>query len=90
MAKKCDIVIPVYKSPEWVKLCVYAIFKTTKLELLDKVILVNDCDDEYTINCLNNLKEKYGDKIIIEQNKKNLGFVGTSNKGMKIFYLIIL
>ena len=84
MAKKCDIVIPVYKSPEWVKLCVYAIFKTTKLELLDKVILVNDCDDEYTINCLNNLKEKYGDKIIIEQNKKNLGFVGTSNKGMKI------
>ena len=84
MQKKCDIVIPVYKSPEWVKLCVYAIFKTTKLELLDKVILVNDCDDEYTINCLNNLKEKYGDKIIIEQNKKNLGFVGTSNKGMKI------
>lgn len=84
MMQKCDIVIPVYKSPEWVKLCVYAIFKTTKLDLLGKVILINDCDDEYTNNCLNNLKEKYGNKIILEKNHKNLGFVGSTNNGMKL------
>lgn len=84
MQKKCDIVIPVYKSPEWVSLCVYAIFKTTKSELLDKVILINDCDDQYTENCLNNIKEKYGNKIVLEKNPKNLGFVGSTNKGMKI------
>ena len=84
MRQKCDIVIPVYKSPEWVKLCVYAIFKTTKLDLLGKVILINDCDDEYTNNCLNNLKEKYGNKILLEKNPKNLGFVGSTNNGMKL------
>lgn len=84
MQKKCDIIIPVYKSPEWVSLCVYAIFKTTKLDLLGKVILINDCDDEYTNNCLNNIKEKYGNKILLEKNPKNLGFVGSTNRGMEL------
>ena len=79
---KCDVIIPVYKSPEWVKLCVYSVFKNTDLKLLNKVYLINDCDDELTINCLNNLKDKYS-KIEIIQNEKNLGFVKTANKGLK-------
>ena len=28
--KKCDVIIPVYKAPEWVKLCVYALCQNTK------------------------------------------------------------
>ena len=80
--KKCDVIIPVYKSPEWVKLCVYSVFKNTDLKQLNKVYLINDCDDELTINCLNNLKNKY-DKIEIITNKENLGFIKTTNKGMK-------
>lgn len=81
--KKCDVIIPVYKSPEWVKLCVYALFRNTSDEILNKVYLINDCDEKFTINCLNNLKEKYGNKIVLLQNEKNLGFVGTTNRGMK-------
>lgn len=81
---KCDVIIPVYKAPEWVKLCVYALFQNTSKEALGKVILVNDCDDAFTINCLNNLKVKYGDRIILEHNKKNLGFIKTCNRGMKL------
>ena len=54
MKKKCDIIIPVYKSPEWVKLCVYSIFKNTESEILNKVYLINDFDDELTCNCLKN------------------------------------
>ncbi len=79
---KCDIVIPVYKSPEWVKLCVYSLFKNTKDEDINKVYLINDCDDELTINCLKNLQEKYS-KVVFLQNEKNLGFVKTSNRGMR-------
>ena len=80
--KKCDVIIPVYKSPEWVKLCVYSLFKNTKSDTLNKVYLVNDCDDELTINCLNNLAIKYP-KIEIVTNEENLGFIKTVNKGLK-------
>lgn len=81
--KKCDVIIPVYKSPEWVKLCVYSLFKNTKADYLENVYLINDCLDDYTINCLKNLEEKYS-KIKIIQNEENLGFVKTCNKGLKM------
>jgi len=80
--KKCDVIIPVYKSPEWVKLCVYSVFKNTDLNLLNKVYLINDSDDELTINCLNNLKNKYS-KVEVIQNKENVGFIKTVNIGLK-------
>lgn len=81
---KCDIIIPIYKAPEWVKLCVYSLFVNTDPKTLGKVYLINDCDDEFTINCLNNLKAKYDKKIVIKQNEKNLGFVKTVNRGLKL------
>ena len=80
--KKCDVIIPVYKSPEWVKICIYSLFKNTSDDVLGTVYLINDCDDELTINCLNNLEKKYN-KIKILTNKRNLGFIKTTNKGMK-------
>lgn len=80
---KCDVIIPVYKAPEWVKLCVYALFVNTNPKLLNKVYLINDCNDTFTTNCLNNLKAKYGNKIVIKQNSKNLGFIKTVNRGLK-------
>ncbi len=79
--KKCDVIIPVYKSPEWVKLCIYSLFKNTELEVLNKVYLINDSNDELTINCLKNLSKKYS-KIEIVQNEENLGFIKSTNKGI--------
>ena len=55
---KCDIIIPVYRAPEWVKLCVYALFKNTNESIINKVFLINDCDDDFTKKCLENLKQK--------------------------------
>ena len=81
---KCDIIIPVYKAPEWVKLCVYALFTNTDPNYINKVYLINDCDDSFTSNCLHNLKTKYGDKIILKQNDKNLGFIKTVNRGLEL------
>ena len=80
--KKCDVIIPVYKSPEWVKICVYSLFKNTDENVLGTVYLINDCDDELTINCLDNLSKKYK-KIKVLKNEKNLGFIKTTNRGMK-------
>ncbi len=81
---KCDIIIPVYKAPEWVKLCVYALFINTDRELINKVYLINDCNDKFTTNCLKNLKTKYGNKIVVKQNEKNLGFIKTVNRGLEL------
>ena len=81
---KCDVIVPVYKAPEWVKLCIYALFTNTDPDLINKVYLINDCDDDFTINCLKNLKRKYGNKIVLEQNPQNLGFIKTVNKGLEL------
>lgn len=80
---KCDVIVPVYKAPEWVNLCIYAIFQNTDPKYLNKVILINDCDDPFTINCLKNIKKQYGGKIELLQNEQNLGFVKTVNRGFK-------
>ncbi|MBR2641269.1 glycosyltransferase [Candidatus Saccharibacteria bacterium] len=90
---KCDVIIPVYKAPEWVKLCVYSLFANTSQDILNKVYLINDCNDPTTINCLKNLKTKYGNKIIVKQNAQNLGFVKTVNCGLELSnadYILLL
>ena len=78
---KCDVIIPIYNSPEWVNLCVYALYKNTPEECLGKVILMNDNSDELTENCIENLKRKY-DKIEVYKNEQNLGFIKNVNRGM--------
>lgn len=79
--KKCDIIIPIYNSPEWVKMCVYALYKNTPEEYIGKVILMNDNSDELSCNCIENLKNKYK-TIEVYTNETNLGFIKNVNKGM--------
>jgi GT2 family glycosyltransferase len=81
---KADIIIPVYNAPEWVKLCVYAIFKNTPIENIGKVYLINDKSDDLTANCLRNLEKKYSGSIEIITNERNLGFISTVNKGLRL------
>lgn len=80
---KCDVIIPVYNAPEWVKLCVYAVFKNSTDDVLNKVIIMNDNSNEETRNLLKNLKNKYGDKLLVVTNEQNLGFVKNCNKGFE-------
>ncbi len=81
--KKCDVIIPVYNAPEYVKLCVYSIFKNTNLDKLGKVYLMNDNSNEFTLNLLKNLEKKYKEHICLITNEENLGFVKNCNKGLK-------
>ncbi len=81
---KCDVIIPVFNAPDWVKLCVYALFANTPSEYIGKVYLMNDNSNDTTLDCLKNLKNKYPNYIELISNKRNLGLVKNTNKGMKL------
>ncbi len=81
---KCDVVIPVYNAPEYVKLCVYALLKNTDEKVLGKVYLINDNSNDLTTNLLNNLEKKYKNKLEIITNHENQGFIKNVNKGFQI------
>lgn len=79
----CDVIIPVYNSIEWVKLCIYALYQNTNASDLGKVILINDKSNKETTEYLRSIEQKYFNVILVE-NKKNLGFVKSYNYGMSI------
>nr|WP_307990858.1 glycosyltransferase [uncultured Niameybacter sp.] len=82
MKKKCDIIIPVYNSADWVELCVEAAVKSDISNIIQKIIIVDDCSNVETKETLLKLAKKYNLLEIIT-NESNLGFVKTCNKGMK-------
>lgn len=77
----CDIVIPVYNALDELKECVESLIKHTGTS--HRIIIINDCSPDFRIKeylvTLNNIKT-----IIVLENDKNLGFVGTVNKGMSL------
>ena len=90
---KVDIIIPIYNALEWLKICVDAIFKNTNYNILGTVYLINDCSTEDMSVFFDEVQKKYGSFIKIINNKKNLGFVKTCNKGLALFqneYVVLL
>lgn len=81
---KVNIVIPIYNSLDWLKLCITSIFLNTNLSILNKVYLIDDGSNKETKEYIKSVKEKYGDFIETIFNKKNLGFVKNSNNGLKL------
>ena len=80
---KCDVIIPVYNAPEWIKLCIYAVLKNTNDRILNKIIIADDCSDQHTKELLHNIKNRYTEKIEIITNTDNLGFVKNCNNALK-------
>lgn len=82
--KKCDIIIPIYNAYEALNECIDSVIKNTDLKE-NRLILINDCSTDKNISKYLNKLKKENNKInlVIIENKKNLGFVGTVNKGMK-------
>ncbi len=80
--KKCDIIIPIYNAYDCVIKCLDSIIENTNMTNY-RIICINDkSSDERMQDLLNKYKEKYSFVVVLE-NEKNLGFVGTVNKGMK-------
>lgn len=80
--KKCDVIIPIYNSPDWLALCVEAAERSDLSKCIGNIYLVNDCSNNETVKCIYELKNKYTN-IIVLKNTQNLGFVKTCNKGLK-------
>lgn len=76
-----NIIIPVFNSPEWTKRCINNVLKNTDYPF--RIIIIDDCSDQYMHNCLKEYENTYEDIELIV-NKENIGFVKSCNKGMSI------
>lgn len=82
---KCDVIIPVYNAPEYVEMCVFALYNNTDINTLGTVYLIDDKSNEITSNMLDNLQKKYKDKKLkVIHNEENLGFIKNVNKGFAL------
>ena len=81
---KVDVVIPIYNSLEWLKLCIDAVIRNTNLDIIGKIYLVNDCSNEETKNYLDEMGKKWERIVEVIHNKENLGFLKTCNKAIKM------
>lgn len=81
--KKVDIIVPVYNAIEYTEECIKSVIKNTDLKN-NELILINDkSPDENVYPMMCKYRDENKDlKITVLNNEKNLGFVGTVNKGM--------
>ena len=81
---RCDIIIPIYNAYDALVECIDSVIANTDLNK-NGLILINDCSSDEKIKpYLDKLSKKHNKiNLTILDNEKNLGFVGTVNKGMK-------
>lgn len=79
--KKCDVIIPIYNAYECVDACIKSVIKNTDLKE-NGLILINDKSSDTRISKLLS-KYKNNEGIVVLENEKNIGFVGTVNRGMR-------
>lgn len=80
---KCDIIIPIYNAYDCLTPCIDSVIKNTKFDG-NRLILINDCSPDNRVLALLKKYKKKHEFIDVYDNKENLGFVGTVNKGMKL------
>ena len=83
MKPQCDIIIPIFNAYDCLSECIDSVIENTDLENNGLIIINDKSTDERVIKLLNKYKKKYP-HIRVLDNKENLGFVGTTNKGMKM------
>lgn len=89
---KCDVIIPVFNAPDWVRLCVRRVISQTPEEYVNQIILVDDGSDVFTKGLLEDLAAS-SSKIVLVRNEKNEGFVKTVNRGLSLTnapYILLL
>ena len=79
---KCDVIIPIYNAYDCLSACIDSVINNTDLAN-NKIILVNDKSTDDRVLPLLKKYAKNNKSIVLIDNDKNLGFVGSVNKGMK-------
>ena len=78
-----DIIIPIYNGFDYLPNLFNSLLQNTDLDY--RLIVINDCStDERIKPFLNEQQKKFKSKIILIENETNLGFVKTTNIGLKI------
>lgn len=80
---KCDIIIPIYNAYECVKACVESVLKNTNFDKAHLILIDDKSPDERMVPLIEKYEKENSKKITVLKNDKNLGFVGTVNRGMK-------
>ena len=80
---KCDIIVPIYNAYECVKACVESALKNTNFDKAHLILIDDKSPDERMVPLIEKYEKENPEKITVLKNNKNLGFVGTVNRGMK-------
>ena len=78
---KISIIIPVYDTMKYLGKCINSILKQDFQDI--EIICVNDCSKDDSLKILENYKNK-DDRIIIVNNKINVGLSQSRNNGIKV------
>jgi GT2 family glycosyltransferase len=82
--EKCciDVIVPIYNAYDEFLECLYSLFKHQDIY---RIILLDDCSTDKRVNdLLWILKDHDRQRFRIEANPKNLGYLKTVNKGMRM------
>ena len=78
--RRLSIIVPIYRGMEETKACIESVLAHRRAET-DQLILINDCSPEAEMAGMLAAYRAMRNVIVLE-NAKNLGFVGTANRGM--------
>jgi GT2 family glycosyltransferase len=77
-----DVVVPIYNAYEELERCLYSLFKHQDIY---RITLIDDCSTDKRIKeLLDTLQEHQCERFEIVENEKNLGYLKTANKGIKM------
>jgi len=84
---KISFVIPAYNESERIEKTIYEVVKSCEISTIDQfeILIINDNSTDCTKDKINKVKKKYPKLDIISyKNKFNLGFGGSTVKGLKL------
>lgn len=78
-----DVVLPVWNAPEWVDLCLKALLNESNRNFIAKIIVVDDCSENYTAKLIDQYQKNNPEKFSVIHQSENGGFIKTVNKGLE-------
>ena len=79
-----SIIIPVYNAYNYLEACVGSVLCKTRFEGAQLILIDDKSTDERVLPLLRKIKKENGATVELIENEKNLGFVGTVNKGLSL------
>ena len=78
---KISVIVPVYNSSEFLRICLDSLVSQTLKDL--EIIAIDDCSTDNSLSILNEYAQKYP-QIRVFHNQQNLGQGATRNRGIKL------